>query len=206
MYLIETQYLAPISTFAVMHRAGGIMLEQFEHYQKQGLRNRAYIVGPQSPMMLSVPLQQGKNAGTLIREVKIAYDEPWQMKHWRALQAAYGKSAFWMHYSPVLEPFYTQQGYTYLWDLNQALLLKIISLLKLELNVQLSTDYIKQYEAASGIIDVRNRHRDTAVDYVQMVPYHQVFSDRIAFMPNLSILDLLFTFGPDSRRILEKMV
>ena len=35
-------------------------------------------------------------------------------------------------------------------------------------------------------------------------PYYQVFSDRIAFTPNLSIIDLLMNLGPEAKDYLKK--
>ncbi|MDY5768431.1 MAG: WbqC family protein, partial [Alloprevotella sp.] len=37
------------------------------------------------------------------------------------------------------------------------------------------------------------------------VPYYQVFSSRTGFLPHLSIVDLLFNLGPESRLVLRKM-
>ena len=38
----------------------------------------------------------------------------------------------------------------------------------------------------------------------QSIEYHQVFSDRFGFQPNLSILDLVFNEGPGALGILRK--
>lgn len=35
-------------------------------------------------------------------------------------------------------------------------------------------------------------------------PYYQVFKERTGFIPNLSIADLLFNMGPESRLVLKK--
>lgn len=35
-------------------------------------------------------------------------------------------------------------------------------------------------------------------------PYYQVFQERLGFLPNLSIIDLLFNMGPESLLVLQK--
>jgi hypothetical protein len=36
--------------------------------------------------------------------------------------------------------------------------------------------------------------------------YYQVFADRFGFVPNLSIVDLIFHLGPDARAYLEDCI
>ena len=37
-------------------------------------------------------------------------------------------------------------------------------------------------------------------------PYYQVFQERLGFLPNLSIIDLLFNMGPESLLVLQKSI
>ena len=37
-------------------------------------------------------------------------------------------------------------------------------------------------------------------------PYYQVFQERLGFLPNLSIVDLLFNMGPESLLVLQQAV
>ena len=37
-------------------------------------------------------------------------------------------------------------------------------------------------------------------------PYYQVFQERLGFLPNLSIVDLLFNMGPESLLVLQQSI
>ena len=40
----------------------------------------------------------------------------------------------------------------------------------------------------------------------QPVPYYQVFQEKFGFLPNLSIVDLLFNMGPESLLVLRRSI
>jgi WbqC-like protein family len=193
MLLIETQYLPPVATIAQILDHQTIMMEANEHYQKGGYRNRCHIAGANGLLTLSVPLQKGKHQQTAIREVRIAYDTRWQAQHWHSIRSAYGKSPFWEYYADRFSPIY-ERKIDYLFDWNLVLLEEIIRTFKLKCDIQLTHAYKQVYDTPT--IDMRNRispkNNDLAID---LKPYHQVFSEKFTFFPNLSCLDLLFCTG-----------
>lgn len=200
--LVETQYLPPVALFAKAKHFAYVHLEAYEHYQKGGYRNRCLIVGANGVQMLSIPLEKGKHQQTPIKEVKISNKESWQMNHWRSIQSAYGKSPFFEYYALDFEPFYTRE-FNYLFDWNLELLNTIIDLMDFSFSVQET----KQYNTAPlpDCIDFRNqlqpKHRikkGTALPH-----YPQVFEAKNGFIPNLSILDLLFCAGPEAIKYLD---
>src|SRR4029078_4734922 len=88
------QYLPSIEYFAHWLFHGSLIIEKHENYPKRTWRNKTAILGAKQALILSVPLQKGKNQHMPITEVKISYDEPWHRIHMHSLQAAYGKTAF----------------------------------------------------------------------------------------------------------------
>ena len=108
--------LGPTCYFSEIINQEHIVIEAFENYAKQTIRNRCYILGTNGPQLLNIPMQKvsGKQ---LIKDIKISYAEDWQKLHWKSIQTAYGSSAFFEVLAPELEPFYFNT-HNYLLDLN----------------------------------------------------------------------------------------
>ncbi len=198
--LVELQYLPSVSYFAQFTQYQSIIIEQHEHYQKGGYRNRCDIAGANGVLRLSIPLQKGKNERQLITEVKIADDAHWQRQHWQSIRSAYGRAPFFEYYSDFFEPLF-QKKYIYLFDFNKDLFLLLIKLLKLKTPIGFSEMYDKTTALPHSIVDGRNQSfaNDTEKRYSQL------FEDRHGFLSNLSVLDLLFCCGPEARRVIEKI-
>ena len=52
-------------------------------------------------------------------------------------------------------------------------------------------------------IHPKKDYKEEDPDFI-VQPYYQVFQERIGFLPNLSIVDLLFNMGPESLLILQR--
>ena len=211
--IIEAQYFPPIEYFKQFVQFPHIVIEAHENYQKGSYRNRCHIANSTGVQVLSVPLRKGKNANQPIREVAIAYDMDWQKQHWQSIRTAYGSAPFWEHYAPQLEPFFLKK-WDYLFDLNIAILETFLKILKLKntVNVSFSTDYeinftIKEIiDTPSGVrqdgVDLRNKILPNKSDF-QGEKYAQLFQERTGFLPNLSILDLIFCTGPQAMTVIK---
>ncbi|MFN7120128.1 MAG: WbqC family protein [Saprospiraceae bacterium] len=204
--LLEVQYLPPVQYFSKLLHYHTIYIEAHEHYAKGSYRNRCHIAGANGLLRLSIPLEKGKNEQQSIREVRIAYEEPWQHWHWEGIQSAYGKSPFFEHYADAIAPFY-EQRYTYLFDWNWDLLQTMTQLLGIRPDLQLTTRYEKT--PGTDVLDFRTAispkaHRQQDDPHFQPIRYEQVFIEKHGFLPNLSILDLLFCTGPEAISILHE--
>lgn len=168
-----------------------VVFEIHEHFPKQTHRNRMEILGPNGRQKLILPTVK-RNSRRAMKDVEISYAENWQKNHWKSLEAAYRRSAYFEFYEDRIKPFYTEQ-YATLVEFNLAYHQKILDLLKMDQSFSLSTEYQKEVET-----DYRNR----AFELDQEEEYLQVFSDRFPFTSNLSILDALFNLGPEASRLL----
>ncbi len=200
--LLELQYLPPVQYFSRLASYPVVYLEQHEHYAKGSYRNRCHIAGVNGVQRLSIPLRKGKNQQQSIREVQISYDEHWPSHHWHAIRSAYGNSPYFVHYADALEPVLKKKK-EFLWDLNLELLQLMMKLIGLKTELRLTESYQAEPD---GILDFREKihpKRPAPDPSFRPVSYPQVFEDRHGFLPNLSVLDLLFCAGPASGNVLK---
>lgn len=187
-------YLPPISYFTLLKDSNfEFVLEKFEHFPKQTYRNRASIASPNGSLDLVVPVVKGSKVHTPYKDVKISYDSRWQRLHWLSLQNCYRSSAYFEFYEDSLASFY-EKRYDYLFDYNLTLLEWLFKQLKLNVDFRFTAQY--QQDAS---IDYREAMNKREVPQIQTKPYFQVFSDRNEFIPNLSMVDLLFNQGPQAK-------
>ena len=206
--LLELQYLPCIQYGSKFFQYPQVILEQHENYLKGSYRNRCHIAGPNGLQRLSIPLAKGKNEQQAIREVRIAYHEAWQASHWNSIRTAYGNAPFFDFYADELSPFY-QKNYTFLFDFNYELLQMLLEHIAPSSTLQLSTSYqntsLKEVQDARNSIFPKKHRQKEDVDF-KIVEYDQVFQEKNGFIPNLSILDLLFCCGPQASLILESSI
>ncbi|MFK8104925.1 MAG: WbqC family protein [Saprospiraceae bacterium] len=203
--LLALHYLPNIQYCSKLMHYSELRLESAENYRKGSYRNRCYIASPNGLMRLSIPLKKGKNERQSIREVRIAYDLPWQQQHWRGIRAAYGNAPFFDHYAPEFAAFY-EKKYEFLFDFNWDILQKIAALIGLEAELLHQEVFLK--ETPTDMLDGRSflqpkAKLKTPDPHFKTPKYGQVFEEKTGFLANLSVLDLLFCTGPQSPLILE---
>jgi hypothetical protein len=192
--LSELHYHPPIRYFQLASQAERLVLEQHEHYLKQTYRNRCRILTSQGPLALTVPVVKG-NRKTRITQLEIDYRQRWPDTHWRTIRSAYGGSPYFAYYADLLQEIYIVRP-KYLFDLNLRFLMLYLKLLGLGQPVSLTEEYSANYDLP--VVDLRNLlHPKTIADNLDVKPYRQVFGKQ--FVPGLSILDLLFSQGPEAQ-------
>lgn len=193
--LLHPTYFPSIAQFHLLLTCP-CMLEVSDNYQKQTLRNRAYIYGANGKQALNLPIKHvgGDTGRQLYKDVKVENGFPWQRLHWKSLETAYRTSPYFEYYEDELVSIF-EKKYTYLLDVN----LDTIETLLGCMQVALQFDKTTSYEAApQGLVDYRFLSSAKKFYPVAMEPYHQIFSDKYGFIPNLSVLDLLFHEGPNA--------
>ena len=135
-----------------------------------------------------------------VRDILISSHGNWQHHHWNAIQTAYGDSPFLMYYADELRPFFEKQ-WKYLFDFNTEITESVCQLIDISPDIRFTEGYVSADRLPSATADYREAiNPKQPADDPDFEPrrYWQVFEQRYGFMPNLSVLDLLFCCGPES--------
>ena len=196
--LLSSTYFGPIQWYQKLHRMPCI-IEQHDHFVKQTYRNRCVIATANGTQTLTVPIERYDGTKCPMRDIRISDHGNWRHLHWNALVSAYGETPFFEFYADDLRPFFEKQ-HTFLFDLNLDIMHTMCQLLDVRPQVTLSEQYIVLPSEDDAVVDfreaIRPKHPLPDADF-NPTPYYQVRAQRHGFLPNLSILDLLFNEGPE---------
>lgn len=196
MTILPAAYLPSVAYFARIVR-GGCVIDTGEHYVKRSERNRTRILTPDGATALTAHLRGANSPGRPMRDMRLDYSKRWQHQHWGALVSSYRPSPYFDYYAGEFEPFYRRE-YDFLVDYDLAITETLCRLLRVAMP-PVSDRYV---EAAAGDLDLRPKNAEGPA--FEAEPYVQVFADRMPFVANLSVADLLFAEGPEAVAILTR--
>ena len=197
--ILHPTYFPNISHFVALANADHIRFEVEDNYQKQTYRNRTYIYGANGKLALNIPVKHSHKNRQLFKDVKISNDENWQSLHWKSLQSAYRTSPFFEYFEDDLAPlFHSKQDFVL--DFNFKCLEVISDCLQFDINYTVTHTYNKEIDDGIDLRFLVNARKEKEIPFT---PYTQVFSNKYAYINNLSILDLLFNEGTNALQYLE---
>lgn len=190
MTILPVYYLPPVAWWSAAAAESHVMLDAGIHYRKQTFASRAVVLAANRLLPLTIPVERRDTLQTPLCAKRISYAQDWQKQHWQSLVAAYHKSPYFEHYAPKLAPYFAEKP-ALLTDFTLALIREIATQISLETAFSVSETYVA---ASPTDTDLRGAFtpENAAANY-PCKPYTQVFGNE--FVPNLSILDMLFCVG-----------
>lgn len=202
--LLHPTYFPSIASFAVLARKG-VVWEACDNFQKQTYRNRCHICTDKGSHALHVPIRHVGGSQGRQKYVQVVMDNsyPWKKTHWRTLETAYRTSPFFEYYEDGLKPLFEGSE-----DSLYAFNLQVIAAVSDCLGISMPRSFTENYGTGGrDLLDARflvHAKGDGAWVLQNPEPYIQVFGERHGFIPNLSVLDLLFNLGPQALDYLKK--
>ena len=214
----QPNYLPYLGFFHKLSLADTFVIMDDTQYDKK-FTNRNKIKVPGNWIWLTVPINK-KHKFVANKIVEINNEENWQSDHFEKINRSYSNSEFFKkNYKTFFEKIYSKK-WDHLFTLNYELIIQLIDWLDIkievikesELNINgNSTDRLvniskkigaETYVSGIGGKEYMNEKmfetNNIKIEYqnFKCPIYKQVFNSE--FIPNLSIIDLLFNIGPKS--------
>ena len=197
--LLHPTYFPSIVQMSAMVQAKEVVFEMDDNYQKQSYRSRTYIAHSNGILLLNIPIKHSKDGKkNKTKDVIVENSFPWQVQHWKSLESAYRTSPYFEFYEDELKPLFFKPVSSLI-EYNLEALNLIGELLDLNINYTFTTEYFKNPSQK----DLRYLVNPKLKTDFKLDSYFQVLTKENEFLPNLSILDLLFNEGPNAVTYLE---
>ena len=197
--IVHPTYFPSIVQMAAMVQSKEVVFEMDDNYQKQSYRSRTYIAHSNGILLLNIPvkhIKDGKKNKTKVTIIENSF--PWQLQHWKSLESAYRTSPYFEFYEDELKPIFFKPTDS-LFHFNLEVLDLIFELLDLRIKYTFTAEYFKNPSQQDLRYLVNPKLK---IDF-KLDTYFQVLTKQDEFLPNLSILDLLFNEGPNAVIYLE---
>jgi len=191
-------------------------------YKRKEWQNRNKIVDLNKGWMwLTVPVNS--TSLTKLNEVRIDTSINWQKKHWNAIMTNYNKTFFFKHYKNFFKKVYSRR-WDILVNLNKTIIMYILKELKIQTKIvessklnledkktnliikmckQLRADCYLSGKSGHEYLD-EQKFSENGVTLLYQDFFPSVYPQRITpFIPNMSVIDLMFNMGnKESRRLI----
>ncbi len=192
---LSTAYFPSVSYVKEILRADTVWIEQNDYYVRQTYRNRCYIAAANGKMALSIPVERNLTEKGLVKDIRISDHDNWRHQHWQSIVSAYGMSPFFEYFEDDIAPFFTKR-WKFLIDFNMEITQKLLDLLEIDKQLKLTDEYCADFQ--NKVVDLRLKTKAHKEESVVTKPYYQVFDAKYGFLPDLSVLDLIFNMGNES--------
>ena len=109
--ILQPSYIPWRGYFHQIWKADLFIFYDDVQYDKNGWRNRNRIKTSQGLQWLTIPVHTKGSVleGTPINQIKISWEKPWNINHWRGIQFSYQKAPFFSHYKDYFDSVYNRK-------------------------------------------------------------------------------------------------
>ena len=226
--ILQPSYIPWRGVFDQIQHADLFVFYDDVQYDKRGWRNRNQIKTPRGRQWLTIPVHSrgAQTQNTPINQIRIAWDDPWNETHFKAIQHSYRKAPHFIRYLPILETFYQRRD-DFLADFTIAFTIALARELgnthtrfmrsseiagidgqKTDRLIQIlhsvgATHYISGPSARDYIENEKFDRAGITLEYMQYnyAEYPQLYPP---FDPQVSVLDLLLMTGTEAPNYIFK--
>lgn len=197
--VLSSVYAGNLVYYSLIANSNKIILDVYENFNKQSFRNRCVIASPNGPLKLIIPIV--RSSKNIVKDVKIDNTQNWKKIHWKSLESSYRSSPYFEFYEDEFYSLYFKNKNDFLFEFNNKINLAVLKCLGIETEIMISSSYV---EKDLDVEDFRNTisSKSKGLEKFKEIKYNQVFQEKQSFLPNLSILDLLFNEGPLAKQFL----
>lgn len=216
----QSQFLSWVPFYYKVLNSDNFIIMDDVQFQKNGVQNRNMLKTPQGASWLTVPVKH--HLGITINDVNLNNIAVYE-KIIKTLEINYKKSAFFPEVFSFLEAIF-RKSIENLNDLNNQLFMAILKKLDSHPSLSYSSNYQLSSKKDDLVIDLIRRSGDNeylsgagALSYMDLekfkknnikvytykfeqVTYTQLWNNRVGFIKDLSIVDLLFNELSDAKK------
>jgi hypothetical protein len=218
----QPMYLPWLGLFDRIFKCDLFILLDNVAYSKNYFLNRNKIKTASGSVWLTIPVLLKGNSNKIIKDVEIDNRNDWRKKHWMSIYYSYKNSKYFDNYVTIIEDFYKQE-WKYLVEASSFMLATLLKILNINTPIKMASALGAQGKKEGLILEIcklvqadkylsgpdgRNYLNPALWQENQIeVQFHDYQHPRYSqlhgeFLSHLSVIDLLFNYGPDSLRIL----
>jgi hypothetical protein len=220
----QSNYIPWKGYFDSINMVDEFMLYDDMQYTRRDWRNRNKIKTKEGAKWLTVPVEVKGKYFQKINETLIS-DPKWGQDHWNSILHNYNKAPFFKDYKDIFEPLYLNSQEDHLSQVNYNFIKAVCDILGITTKISWSSAYELKEDRNERLVDLciktgatdyfsgpaAKAYMDESLfekenihvhyyDYSGYPEYHQLHGE---FDHAVSILDLLFCEGPESKKYMK---
>lgn len=215
--LLLPQFAPNLYDLSIMLQADQVVLQDIEQWSRKSSVHRAQIRTPEGTQWINIPIRT-EDRKKAVKDVRIDHSEDWINPLLRTIEYNYRNSIYYDFYEPEIKAdFESARDYTYLMPFVLYIQKRLFQFMDIEIDYIFASNldsyssnpdkFVEDFGANILFQEHDSRHylrqaKMKSEPEFEHPVYHQHFD---GFEPWCSILDILFQFGPESFKIVDKL-